>query len=183
MFYDTVQAILATDGDVRGTVAALAREIDDHELNGKLFSPSNLLSNKIIFLATVRFSLGPSVTTTLRTEHEQSLIFYYNHTYPNIQVLHRASHELPSHSQPNFLTIKVQYHDYIILDGRRISASKSHTKAKESFVQMDIGSTHCVGQIFGILTHKQAGCAAPEHLLDVRWFERLRDVDTTPWEP
>ena len=53
MFYDTVQAILATDGDVCGTVAALAQEIDDHELNGKLFSPSNLLSNKIIFLATV----------------------------------------------------------------------------------------------------------------------------------
>ena len=54
MFYSTIQTILATDGDVHGTVAALAQEINDHESNGKLFSPSNLLSNESIYLlATV----------------------------------------------------------------------------------------------------------------------------------
>ncbi|KAF7372541.1 alcohol dehydrogenase [Mycena venus] len=162
---ESARMILATDGDERGTVASLAREIE--ELSADL---------------GIRFSLGLAVLKELPAPFQQDLLEYYNTTYPDISIVSRAA-DIGSSPNHHFLHGSAQVHSHIILDGRRITSSTSLTDASSSIIQLDADGTRYVGQIYNIITHRQPGIKQPQHLLDIRWMRRLTDFDMSPWEP
>jgi hypothetical protein len=133
-------------------------------------------------LVGIRFSLGTASIKTLSADHESSLVKHYNSKYPDLHILHRAD-DAPINSRPNFLNINARYHSYLILDGRRLIPSKSRSNAPNSLVQMDLSGTRYVGQVFDILSHTQVAAPSPQYLLDVRWFKRFQEADTSPWDP
>ncbi|KAJ7739131.1 hypothetical protein B0H16DRAFT_1729525 [Mycena metata] len=162
---ECARTILATDGDVRGTVASLTCEIETLSAD----------------LGTA-FSMGRAVRKDIPPFLQRELLEYYQLTYPNIQILARDA-PAPRGVEPNFLYGSAQVHEFFILDGRRITSSESMTDASSAIIQLHSGGVRHVGQIFNILTHHQPGLEKPELLLDVRWMRRCLDVDMTPWEP
>ncbi|KAH9935850.1 hypothetical protein B0H21DRAFT_711539 [Amylocystis lapponica] len=74
---------------------------------------------------------------------------------------------------------------HAMLDGRRIFPSRGAGKyAPDSIIQANFANMRYVGEIFQILTHVQPGTpGGPNHILYVRWFSRLTDVDTSIWDP
>ncbi|KAJ7753257.1 hypothetical protein B0H16DRAFT_1835472 [Mycena metata] len=142
--------VLATDGDVRGTLASMTTEVED---------PCVDLDTK--------FSLGLAVHCDILPYLQRSILEYYNSTYPTIPIIARAA-KIGSDTPHFFLHGSVTVHSYFILDGRRIASSASMTDAASSLVQMDAGGTRYVGQIYNILTHHQPGLERPQWLLDIR---------------
>ncbi|KAJ7712854.1 hypothetical protein B0H16DRAFT_1811810 [Mycena metata] len=157
--------ILATDGDVRGTLASMTTEVED-----------------LCVDLDTKFSLGLAVHRDLPPYLQRSILEYYNSTYPTTPIIARAA-EIGSNTPHFFLHGSVTVHSYFILDGRRIASSTSMTDAASSLVQMDAGGTRYVGQIYNILTHHQPGLERPQWLLDIRWMRRCLDVDMSPWQP
>jgi hypothetical protein len=135
----------------------------------------------LYFAVGVRFLLGVSTFAPLSSELETSLVSYYATKSPDLQVLHRAAET--SDPKPNFLNIRAHYHDHVVLDGRRLVPSHSQTHAPHAIVQMNLGGIQYVGQVFNIISHKQPGAAEFEFLLEVWWFKRASDIDTSPWDP
>ncbi|KAJ7470860.1 hypothetical protein FB451DRAFT_1472522 [Mycena latifolia] len=162
---ESARMILQTDGEIRGTVAAMACEIE--QLSSDLGTP---------------FSMGMAVSKELPALLQRDILQYYRTTYPTIPILDRAA-EIGDATNPIFLHGSVQVHRYFILDGRRITSSASLDDASSSLVQLDADGTRYVGQIFNILTHHQPGLETPQCLLDIRWMRRLTDCDMSAWEP
>ncbi|KAJ7434858.1 hypothetical protein FB451DRAFT_1466078 [Mycena latifolia] len=162
---ESARMILQTDGETRGTVAAMACEIE--QLSSDLGTP---------------FSMGMAVSKELPVPLQRDILQYYRTTYPTIPILDRAA-EIGNTTNPIFLHGSVQVHRYFILDGRRITSSTSLDDASSSLVQLDADGTRYVGQIFNILTHHQPGLETPQCLLDIRWMRRLTDCDMSAWEP
>ncbi|KII90042.1 hypothetical protein PLICRDRAFT_29188 [Plicaturopsis crispa FD-325 SS-3] len=147
MLQTTAQLMLDTDGDMRGTVASLAQEMD----------------------------------TAAEETQEELLVAYYYGLDRDAHVIGRA--ETTNSATPNFVNGRAQFHDHVILDGRRIIPSSSLSKASASIVQADFGGTRYVGQVLEILTHQQAKIEGCSTLLRVRWFRRRGNTDTSAWDP
>ncbi|KAF7359564.1 alcohol dehydrogenase [Mycena venus] len=162
---ECAQEILASDGDKRGTVAALAKEVET-------------LSEDL----GTRFSMGLGTTKTLPNKLQTQLLQYYHATYPSVCIVDRAA-DTTGLVDPQFLNSSASFHQHVVLDGRRIKPSTSLDEAPDSLVQLDLDGTRYVGQVYNILTHNQAGLEDRHHLLDVRWFERHGDFDTSIWDP
>ncbi|TFY53003.1 hypothetical protein EVJ58_g9693 [Rhodofomes roseus] len=156
--------LLQTADDERGTVAALAHPDAD-----------------VVNNLHVRFSLDTGVVHTLTVPEQQELLRYYHATLPQLHIVDIAETE----HRPNaeFLNTKIWIHDHAILDGRRIVPSRGPGyKAPGAIIQANFNRTRWVGEIFRIFTHRQAGVDEPRHLLQVRWFKRLRDFDAGSWD-
>ncbi|KAJ7753057.1 hypothetical protein DFH07DRAFT_774194 [Mycena maculata] len=162
---ESARMILETDGETRGTVAAMACEIE--ELSSELGTS---------------FSMGISVSKELPTPLQHDILEYYNTTYPTLHIVDRAA-DVDHTTNPIFLHGTARVHTHFILDGRRITSSTSLDDASSSLVQLDADGTRYVGQVFNILTHHQQGLERPQCLLDVRWMRRLTDCDMSAWEP
>ncbi|KAJ7113122.1 hypothetical protein C8R44DRAFT_882146 [Mycena epipterygia] len=162
---ESARMILATDGDVRGTVAFMTAEIE--ELSADLGTS---------------FSLGLAVSKDLPPALQRDILEYYNTTYPNIAIVARAA-ETGNSLNHFFLHASAQIHGHFILDGRRITSSTSFSNASSSLVQLDADGTRYVGQIYNIITHRQPGIDQPHFLLDMRWMRRAVDFDMSPWDP
>ncbi|KAJ7858070.1 hypothetical protein B0H14DRAFT_2750017 [Mycena olivaceomarginata] len=161
---ESARAILATDGDQRGTVTSMTREIE--ELSADL---------------GISLSLGLAVKKDLPAPLQQNILEYYNATYPLVSIVARAADVADGENY--FLHGSGQVHQDFILDGQRITSSTSLTNASSSIVQLDADGTRFVGQVYNIITHRQPGLDRPHHLLDIRWMRRLRDFNMSPWEP
>ncbi|KAH9928238.1 hypothetical protein B0H21DRAFT_712161 [Amylocystis lapponica] len=138
---DVARLILKTDGDQRGTVAALAHPNAqvEHDLRS-------------------RFSLDGGALEILDRKLQLEL--------------------------PHFLNTNIRKHNYVVLDGRRIRPSRGQgSHSPDSIIQANFADKRYVGEVFEILTHYQHGIGLQTHLLYVRWFSRLTDVDTSPWDP
>ncbi|KAJ7714112.1 hypothetical protein DFH07DRAFT_1016608 [Mycena maculata] len=162
---ESARMILETDGETRGTVAAMACEIE--ELSSELGTS---------------FSMGISVSKELPTPLQHDILEYYNTTYPTLHIVDRAA-DVDHTTNPIFLHGTARVHTHFILDGRRITSSTSLDDASSSLVQLDADGTRYVGQVFNILTHHQQGLERPQCLLYVRWMRRLTDCDMSAWEP
>ncbi|KAG1875919.1 hypothetical protein C8R48DRAFT_669170 [Suillus tomentosus] len=159
--FDAVKAILTTDSDTRGTVASLASEIDD-----------------VAQQAGTRFSLSPASSSSLDLEQQKHLLRYYQMTHSHANIVSVMSYSL---STPNFLQSHAQFHDYVILDGRRITSSHSRTHAPNSIVQVNTNQKCYIGQVHTIISHWQIGVELDLCLLEVRWFEEAQDLECRHW--
>ncbi|KAJ7231191.1 hypothetical protein C8J57DRAFT_1251282 [Mycena rebaudengoi] len=148
--------ILATDGDVHGTLASMTREIEELSVD----------------LGT-KFSMGMAVDKNLPPSLQGDILDYYNTTYPTIPIVAHAADTTNSPGPHIFLHGSALVHGHFILDGRRITSSTSETNTSSSLIQLDAGSTRYVGQIYNIITHKQPGLENPQFLLDVQWMKHL----------
>ncbi|TDL17694.1 hypothetical protein BD410DRAFT_807179 [Rickenella mellea] len=153
---EAAELMLATDGDIRGTVAALAQEIEEQTAH-----------------VQKRFSLTSGSSQHLTAELQDQLLDYYCETHPDAQIIARTA---PSTATTHFLLSQVKFFKSVVLDGRRITASLlSSSRSPESLVQIDLQGHRYVGQ--------QPGINGIAELLNVRWFRRLTDIDTAAWDP
>ena len=187
---NTVQSILATDGDVRGTVASLAREIEefaeDGEINGGIITLFAYSTSTIAYFISVdtRFSLGPGAIQHLERHMQQHLLNFYRKDSQSIKICSRTSSALPTNAA--YLSGSATFHSHIILDGRRIAPCPHKEKASNAIVQVDLNGTRYVGQVIAIITHTQSKIPIPTRtLLHVDWFVRCADeeIATTLWDP
>lgn len=118
---------------------------------------------------------------TLTLELQRHVVRYYSETQPDALVCSRSTH-IPG-DDPNYLDSRATSHSHLILDGRRITPSKSVIKAPNSIIQIDLNGTRYVGQVIEIFSHKQDRVEGISILLYVKWFCRLSDVDTAAWDP
>ncbi|KAJ6455920.1 hypothetical protein C8R47DRAFT_1203769 [Mycena vitilis] len=162
---ENARLILATDSDVRGTLASMTAEIE--ELSADLGT---------------KFSMGISVLKDVPPIMQRDILDYYNTTYPTVPIIARNS-PTTDHTQSFFLHGSTMVHSHFILDGRKITSSTSQTDASSSLIQLDAGSDRYVGQIYNILTHNQPGLEQPQRLLDVRWMKRDTEFDMSAWDP
>ncbi|KAJ7844237.1 hypothetical protein B0H14DRAFT_2777033 [Mycena olivaceomarginata] len=151
---ESARAILATDGDQRGTVASMTREIE--ELSADL---------------GISLSLGLAVKKDLPAPLQQNILEYYNATYPLVSIVARAADVADGENY--FLHGSGQVHQDFILDGRHITSSTSLTNASSSIVQLDADGTRFVGQ--ALIGHTISWIS--------EWMRRLRDFNMSPWEP
>ena len=89
---------------------------------------------------------------------------------------------------PNFLNQKAFFHKYVVIGSKRITPSTDHFRAPNAIIQSYIrgpqGAAKYVGQVFNVITHRQARNRVPVTLLQVRWLRPLhgRIVDTRIWD-
>ncbi|KAF7290474.1 alcohol dehydrogenase [Mycena kentingensis (nom. inval.)] len=157
--------ILASDSDMRGTLAAMAAEIETLSAD-----------------TSITFSLGPWANQPLDQAIQNDLLEFYAASIPSPPVVARNSAAHPANAV--FLYNQARIHDFFIRDGRRINTSKTlGQKANSSLIQIDLAGTRYVGEILRIMTHNQPGVAQSQHLLDVRWLRRDVEFDMSPWAP
>ncbi|KAH9917859.1 hypothetical protein B0H21DRAFT_827671 [Amylocystis lapponica] len=158
--------LLKTDSDQRGTVAALAHPIAEleHDLSS-------------------RFSLDAGALHSLARERQHDLLVFYTCKYPLAPIVDITASTRPPNA--HFLNVNIHVHNYVVLDGWCIFPSRGAGKyAPDSIIQANFANMRYVGEIFQILTYVQPGTpGGPNHILYVRWFSRLTDVDTSIWDP
>ncbi|KAH9911971.1 hypothetical protein B0H21DRAFT_714183, partial [Amylocystis lapponica] len=162
---NAARLILKTDGDQRGTVAALAHpnEQVEHDLRS-------------------RFSLDGGTQEVLERTLQLELRQFYEHKYPMIPIVDITCPSPPPAA--HFLHTTIRKHNHVVLDGRRIRPSRGQgTYAPDSIIQANFAGTRYVGEVFQVLTHFQPGVGRETHLLHVQWFRRLTGIDTSPWDP
>ena len=130
---------------------------------------------------TRKFSLATGVKKLLSLEQQQLLVNHYHDAYPDVHIVTRTALYPSAHSK--FIHGQAQFHNYLILDGRRIIPSSSVTHAPNSIIQADYGDTRYVTQVIDIITHHQPGIERDATLLNVRWFSRNENIDTSAWDP
>jgi hypothetical protein len=91
------------------------------------------------------------------------------------------THASAENPDPNYLLTRVNFHNYIILNGRCVAPSLSLIKASNSIIQADLENTHYVGQVFAIMSHSQRRIERESVLLDVKWFHRKLDINLHHW--
>ena len=172
--------MLRSDADTRGTVASLARAIDEQYAHGMFILVSallhcvpNMLTSEYIAAVDSQISLGPFVSRRLSDFEQLDLLQFYNKVHPNAHVIHHCSVSLPN--SPNFLSSYADFYSHIILQGRRVVAADSLTSAPNSIVQAWLDSTWYVGQVMKIIGHMQPRIHNGKEslLLEVHWFRPL----------
>jgi hypothetical protein len=180
IYVEALTLMLESDSDVRGTVASLAREVEEQAIDGTFGSAYETSTNTKHPVDT-RFSLGPYVMKTLDRKDLAHLVSFYRSTYPTAHVTDHST-ITDDYRNTNFVSNKAKSHSHLILDGRRITPSNSLKSAPNSIIQVQLDGKRYVGQMFSILTHRQPGVNKDEILLDVRWFKRLENINTTHWD-
>jgi hypothetical protein len=163
-YIEALTLMLESDADVRGTIASLAREVEKQAID-----------------VGTRFSLGPHAMKTLERKDITDLVSFYRSAYPDAQVTDHST-TTDNYQNMNFIVNKAKSHKHLILDGCRITPSGSALWAPNAILQADFDGAQYVGQAHSVLTHKQPGVNKEETLIDVRWFKRLENIDTTHWD-
>lgn len=172
--------MVQSDNDKRGTVAAIAQEVEERVRDCEYqFCP--LITVIHSGAGNQRLSVGPCTTKALSNETQALLVGYYADTYPDARVLPLTTAETGSNI--NFINSRAKVASHIILDGRRILPSKSSSKAANSIVQMELNGEMYVGQVIDIFTHCQRRIGKTLKFLRVLWFRRLSILDTGIWDP
>ncbi|OCB85355.1 hypothetical protein A7U60_g7664 [Sanghuangporus baumii] len=165
---ETTKLILETEKDCRGTVASLCREIDEATADTRK-----------------RFSAGPSSVDQLPNALQKHLVQFYETYHADARVYARnATFHHHTALSPNFLSDRVEYLKYIILDGRRIIPSIDTFRAPNSIIQAQFNGGKIVGQVIRIIKHCQRFVEGSTILLHVRWFKPLERniLNTHPWD-
>ncbi|EMD32048.1 hypothetical protein CERSUDRAFT_77644 [Gelatoporia subvermispora B] len=165
--HESARIMVRAGTDTRGTVASLAQE-----------------TGAVADEMGVHWALGPAARVMMDPTLQTQLLQYYDERYPQSQIVSTFAQQ----RQPGetFLNTQVSIHDYLILRGRRITVSKFNGKSPDSLVQANFGGRRYVGEVEGILSHRQlmSETRLPEaYLLQVRWFSKLQDIDTSIWDP
>lgn len=111
---------------------------------------------------------------------EAPLVEFYQETEPTARVLSRSS---VLSEDSNVLFPQAKYHNFVVINSRRIEPSSRAGNAPNSIIQMEFGDELFAGQVISIVTHMQSGCAEPRIFLHVRWFRSHHDIDTSIWDP
>lgn len=127
------------------------------------------------------FSLGPSTRHFLSVALQKELVQYYWEVHRDAVVCSRTT-RTPG-PEPNYIDSRATSHSHLVLDGRRILPSKSAAKAPNSIIQVELNRTHYVGQVISIFSHHQDRVNDTTVLLNVEWFRKLSDIDTSTWDP
>ena len=180
-YIETLTLMLESDGDVRGTIASLAREVEEQVIDGTYVPLINKFHTNCGFQVGTRFSLGPHTMRTLTRKDLAHLVSFYRSTHPDAQVVDHST-ATDDYQNANFVTNKGKSHKHLILDGRRITPSDNLFSAPNAIVQVEFDGKRYVGQVFAVLTHKQRRVDKEETLMDVRWFKRLEDINTAHWD-
>lgn len=115
---------------------------------------------------------------------QREILDIYAQTHPDLQLMISAEGGLPpgwSH-----LHDSVMLHDYVVLDGRRITPSTFNGPAPDSLIQIQYSGRRWVGEIVVLVTHLQPidnRRTARQHLAGVRWLKPHETMDTSPWDP
>lgn len=109
------------------------------------------------------------------------MVEFYRKRYRDAKVVSiTASNPGPS---PNFKSNCADFHKYLVIDGRRISASGSLAHAPSSIMQLDLHASRYVGEVFSNISHQQAKIEDMTTLLEVHWFKKSTEADTSIWDP
>lgn len=181
---EIARIILDTESDNRGTVASLCREIDEAALEGERFpSLPKICTESSKILALKRFSPGPGSVDQLTNVLQSQLVEFYDthHNYAKVCSLNAI---IARNTVPNFISIRVEYLKYLILDGRRIVPTTDVYHAPNSIIQTRYNGGKFVGQVTNILKHSQRFIEGPIILLQVRWFKALEQnvLNTSIWD-
>ncbi len=131
-------------------------------------------------LGNKRLAVGPCTTRPISNEIQMLLVNYYADAYPDAHVLTSTTAETGPNI--NFIRSRAKIASHIVIDGRRISPSKSSSKAPNSIVQMELNGEMYVGQVIVIFTHHQRRVEKTLTFHRVRWFRRLTTLDTEIWD-
>ncbi len=129
--------------------------------------------------------MSPGVRTSLARHEQAELMEYYEARYPGICLVDRA---VPGDADisTNFLHSQAMLHEYVILSGRKLTASRFNGTAHNSIIQIVLNDQWYVGEVSALITHRQPRYlqrTLEEHLLRVRWFDHTDVVDTSAWDP
>lgn len=112
------------------------------------------------------------------------MVKYYEETYPNSRVVSRTTAEIGD--DLNFVNNLGKIASYAVVDGRRITASRSSMKAPNSIIQMEFDGDVFVGQVTDIFSHRQKGLDAGRdesvHLFRIQWFRPYESINTDIWD-
>ncbi|KZS99348.1 uncharacterized protein LAESUDRAFT_718710, partial [Laetiporus sulphureus 93-53] len=129
-----------------------------------------------------RLTLGAGKRQQLSRAQQKMLLQYYSDHYPLVEIVDIST--MSPQQGAVFLTTTVYVHDYLVLDGRRITPSRGvGWKAPNSIIQINLGNTRYVGELRAIITHRQVNIQESQHLVHVEWFIDLANMDTSAWEP
>ncbi|KAL5489730.1 hypothetical protein ACEPAI_4562 [Sanghuangporus weigelae] len=131
-----------------------------------------------IMLGFKRPSLGPGIIDFFDRALQKPLLNYYETVYPEAGVCAQTSRSRGG----DHLVTQAEFCSYLIKDGRRITPSKSASKAPNSIIQMEFGGEIFVGQVISIFRHYQPSIGRRIVFLHVCWFHRSRDVNTDIWD-
>ncbi|KAG0707283.1 hypothetical protein DFH29DRAFT_995086 [Suillus ampliporus] len=127
---DCIWLMLAIDGDTQGTVASLALETEQSSVD-----------------VNIRFSLGTHTKAGLSRNQQHQLIIHYQNTNPQACVVSVMTCASMENLDLNYLLTCANFHNYIILNGRRVASSSLLVKASNSIIQVDLNDTRYVGQV------------------------------------
>lgn len=120
---ESVQAMLQTDCDQRGTVASVAQEIDVLSRDGASCSYIKCIIAKadsycsMPSLVAIRYSLGSAVVKDVSHDLQAELVRFYAVTYPDAEVRSRSNTSILE--SPNYVVKRARSHKHVVLDGRR----------------------------------------------------------------
>lgn len=115
---------------------------------------------------------------------QREILGIYAQTHPDLRLM--ISAEGDEEQGWSYLNNSVMLHDYIVLDGRRITPSAFDGYAPNSLIQIQYCGQRWVGEIVVLITHLQPvdeRRMARQHLAGVRWLKRHETMDTSPWDP
>ena len=129
--------------------------------------------------------MGPGKAKHLSLSQRRDLLGVYKRNFRDVPLI------LSGADNPTgcavYLNSSVIFHDYLVLDGRRIVPSSFSGYAPNSLVQCYINGVRHAGEVAVIISHTQPIAAGRpplrQHLIGVRWFKRDRAFDTSPWDP
>lgn len=130
--------------------------------------------------------MGPSKQAHLPPDQLPVLLDIYKRTLPAYPIA--LSTEVAPGNNVSFLVPVVFYHDYMVLQGRRITPSAFNGHSPNSIVQCLFEGKRYAGEVAAIVSHvqtvrNQKDVVLRQHLLAVRWFRRLQDFDASIWGP
>jgi hypothetical protein len=191
VFKSATKAMFSASADDRGTVQALAKELDEAQMDGGFVCIDgrdwHLTVLRFTFVDGIAYSLSPRFTSTQMTSEMYHLVLrYLSALYPaaNLRSLNHPSPAPGSVPLPN----AAWFFDYVVLQGRRYSSSSRTTNRANSMVQAfvsDRGDT-CVGELINII-HIEVNEDHKYVLGHFRWLHPFSELGIDPaqtiWGP
>ena len=187
---EVAKLLLESDGDDRGTLASLCREIDEEVDEGESGDRFGLWSTlqtdyMLLFSALKLFGTGLGDSKYLSRPLQRLFVEFYknNHAYANVRARNAIIHGAMTIT-PNFLLDSVDLLEYIVLHGKRIVSATDPYHAPNSIIQVLFNGVKYVGQVIGIYRHSQTLVEGSTILIHTRWFRALERgvVDTSLWD-
>ena len=179
-----VRVMYTASNDDRGTVQALARELEEVHQDGTLHlltirpcsSPAHHCSDDVLYQLSPRHEVSE-----LNSKMYHALLRHVNMIYPTLDI--RSFMDAPSATSMPLVATAVVF-DSVVIRGSRFRASRRSQNAHGSLVEVALDGTGRtgVGELTDILLVEQPHCGTLT-LGVIKWLSPLQiDIHETVWQ-